>query len=48
VERQGTHAFRNQRATLHRGTPWNFDEERTLASFVASTLERDGIASVRL
>jgi len=37
----------DQRATLHRGTPWNFDEERTLASFVSSATESDGIASVR-
>lgn len=32
---------------FRRGTPWNFDEERSLASFVASALERDGIDSVR-
>lgn len=37
----------DERATLHRGTPWNFDEERTLASFVSSAVESDGIASVR-
>jgi alpha-ketoglutarate-dependent 2,4-dichlorophenoxyacetate dioxygenase len=37
----------DQRATLHRGTPWNYDEERTLASFVSSAIEADGIASVR-
>jgi len=37
----------DQRATLHRGTPWNFNEERTLASFVSSAVESDGIASVR-
>jgi len=37
----------DQRATLHRGTPWNFEEERSLASFVTSALERDGIDSVR-
>ena len=37
----------DQRATMHRGTPWSFEEERTLASFVSSALESDGIASVR-
>lgn len=37
----------DQRATLHRGTPWNYDEERTLASFVVSARESDGIASAR-
>lgn len=38
----------DQRATMHRGTPWNYDEERTLASFVSSAVEADGIASVRV
>lgn len=38
----------DQRATLHRGTPWNYDEERTLASFVSSAVEADGIESVRV
>jgi len=37
----------DQRAIMHRGTPWNFDEERTLASFVSSARESDGIASAR-
>lgn len=37
----------DQRATLHRGTPWPYHEERTLASFVASAVEADGIASAR-
>jgi alpha-ketoglutarate-dependent 2,4-dichlorophenoxyacetate dioxygenase len=37
----------DQRAIQHRGTPWNFDEERTLASFVSSARESDGIASAR-
>jgi len=37
----------DQRAILHRGTAWNFEEERTLASFVSSALESDGIASAR-
>ena len=37
----------DERAMLHRGTPWNYEEERTLASFVISAREIDGIASVR-
>lgn len=37
----------DQRATLHRGTPWDYDEERTLASFVSSAVAADGIDSVR-
>ncbi len=37
----------DQRATMHRGTAWNYEEERSLASFVSSALESDGIASVR-
>ena len=37
----------DQRATLHRGTPWPYEEERTLASFVSTARESDGISSVR-
>ena len=37
----------DQRAMMHRGTAWNFEEERTLASFVSSARESDGIASAR-
>ncbi len=37
----------DQRATLHRGCPWPFEEERTLASVVSSAIESDGLASVR-
>ena len=37
----------DQRATMHRGTPWPFEKERTLASFVSSARESDGIDSVR-
>ena len=37
----------DQRATLHRGRPWPYDEERTLATIVSSALESDGLASVR-
>lgn len=37
----------DQRATLHRGRPWPYEEERTLASIVSSAVESDGLASVR-
>ncbi|MEM7226415.1 MAG: TauD/TfdA family dioxygenase [Pseudomonadota bacterium] len=37
----------DQRATLHRGRPWPYEEERTLASLVSSARESDGLASVR-
>ena len=37
----------DQRATLHRGQPWPYDQERTLASFCSTALESDGLASVR-
>jgi alpha-ketoglutarate-dependent 2,4-dichlorophenoxyacetate dioxygenase len=37
----------DQRATLHRGCPWPYEEERTLASIVSSAIESDGLASVR-
>ena len=37
----------DQRATLHRGRPWPYEEERTLASIVSTALESDGLASVR-
>ena len=37
----------DQRATLHRGRPWPYEEARTLASLVSSAVESDGLASVR-
>ena len=37
----------DQRATLHRGRPWPYEEARTLASLVSSAVEGDGLASVR-
>jgi len=37
----------DQRATLHRGRPWPYEEERTLASIVSSATESDGLAGVR-
>lgn len=38
----------DQRATLHRGRPWPYEEERTLARIVSNALESDGIDSVKL
>ena len=37
----------DERATLHRGRPWPYEEERTLASIVSTALEEDGLDSVR-
>ncbi len=37
----------DERATLHRGRPWPYHEERTLASLCVSASERDGLDSVR-
>jgi alpha-ketoglutarate-dependent 2,4-dichlorophenoxyacetate dioxygenase len=37
----------DERATLHRGRPWPYEEERTLVSFIASAGEADGLAQVR-
>ncbi len=45
--RRGDVLIWDQRATLHRGTPWPYEEERSLASFVSSARESDGIASAR-
>jgi alpha-ketoglutarate-dependent 2,4-dichlorophenoxyacetate dioxygenase len=38
----------DERATLHRGRPWPYDEERTLASICVSVGAADGVASVRV
>lgn len=37
----------DERATLHRGRPWPYGEERTLSSFVASATAADGLDRVR-
>jgi alpha-ketoglutarate-dependent 2,4-dichlorophenoxyacetate dioxygenase len=37
----------DERATLHRGRPWPYHEERTLASLCVSASENDGLDSVR-
>ncbi|SDD68665.1 TauD/TfdA dioxygenase family protein [Ruegeria marina] len=38
----------DERATLHRGRPWNYDHERTLRSICCSVTEADGLAAVRV
>jgi alpha-ketoglutarate-dependent 2,4-dichlorophenoxyacetate dioxygenase len=38
----------DERATLHRGRPWPYDEERTLASICVSVTDADGVDSVRV
>ncbi len=38
----------DQRAVLHRGTPWPFDQPRTLSSLCTTALESDGIGDMRL
>jgi alpha-ketoglutarate-dependent 2,4-dichlorophenoxyacetate dioxygenase len=54
-ERVYTHAWQpgdvlvwDERATLHRGRPWPYDEERTLASICVSVTATDGVDSVRV
>ena len=37
----------DERATLHRGRPWPYHEERTLASICISASDADGVALVR-
>ena len=38
----------DERATLHRGMPWPYTEERTLSSICVTASEADGLASVRV
>ncbi|WP_264210760.1 TauD/TfdA dioxygenase family protein [Leisingera thetidis] len=38
----------DQRAVLHRGTPWPYEQPRTLSSICASVTEDDGIGSIRM
>lgn len=38
----------DQRAVLHRGTPWPWDQPRKLASLCASVRESDGLAAMRM
>lgn len=37
----------DERATLHRGRPWPYEEERKLASICITLQESDGLASIR-
>jgi alpha-ketoglutarate-dependent 2,4-dichlorophenoxyacetate dioxygenase len=37
----------DERATLHRGRPWPYDEVRTLASICITVTDRDGLAEMR-
>ena len=37
----------DERATMHRGRPWPYEQERTLASLCASVRDVDGFAAVR-
>jgi len=37
----------DERATMHRGRPWPYDEERTLASICVTAGEADGLDQVR-
>jgi alpha-ketoglutarate-dependent 2,4-dichlorophenoxyacetate dioxygenase len=38
----------DERAILHRGTPWDYSEPRTLASICVSATKKDGLNSVRV
>lgn len=38
----------DERATLHRGRPWDYSEERSLKSLCCSATEADGLAAVRV
>lgn len=38
----------DERAILHRGRPWPYEEERTLASVCVTATETDGLASIRV
>ncbi|WP_254054861.1 TauD/TfdA family dioxygenase [Pseudophaeobacter sp. EL27] len=37
----------DQRATMHRGTPWPYEQPRTLASVCCSMTDSDGLAEAR-
>lgn len=38
----------DERATMHRGRPWPYDEERTLASVCVTATDVDGLSQIRL
>ena len=37
----------DERATMHRGRPWPYEQERTLASICISVTDADGLATIR-
>jgi alpha-ketoglutarate-dependent 2,4-dichlorophenoxyacetate dioxygenase len=37
----------DERAMLHRGRPWPYEEERTLGSICVSARDIDGLATIR-
>ena len=37
----------DERAVLHRGTPWPYEQQRTLGSYCTTAQESDGLASIR-
>ncbi|MEM0947740.1 MAG: TauD/TfdA family dioxygenase [Pseudomonadota bacterium] len=45
--REGDVLLWDQRAVLHRGTPWPFDKPRTLSSLCVSVSEADGLMTMR-
>jgi len=38
----------DQRAVMHRGTPWPYEQPRTLSSICSTVRESDGIAAIRV
>jgi alpha-ketoglutarate-dependent 2,4-dichlorophenoxyacetate dioxygenase len=38
----------DERAALHRGRPWPYDQPRTLSSICVTATEADGLGSVRV
>ncbi|MDJ0824298.1 MAG: TauD/TfdA family dioxygenase [Rhodobacter sp.] len=38
----------DQRAVMHRGTPWPYDQPRKLSSICSSARESDGLAAIRM
>lgn len=38
----------DQRAVMHRGTPWPYEQPRKLSSICSSAQEQDGLASIRI
>lgn len=46
--REGDVLIWDQRAVLHRGTPWNYDEPRRLSSICVTASDEDGLNDLRL